>query len=101
VVSFPQNPPCRMGGRPGCVVVGAAALPDARRTADILRAEAQRAGIGELLLCRVESFRGEHGDPAALGFDAAVEHQPDWTDLGRSQRRTLAWRAAARAGLAP
>ena len=62
-------------------------FPDASRTTDILRTEAQRAGIGELLLCRVESFRDEHGDPTALGFDAAVEHQPDWTDLGRSRRR--------------
>jgi hypothetical protein len=82
-------------------VYRAAALPDAHRTTDILRTEAQRAGVGDLLLCRVESFRDEHGDPTALGFDAAVEHQPDWTDLGRARRRTLAWRTAARAGLAP
>ena len=99
--AFADDRYLRIDGRPVFLVYRAAALPDARRTADILRAEAQRAGIGELLLCRVESFRGEHGDPAELGFDAAVEHQPDWTDLGRSQRRTLAWRAAARAGLAP
>ena len=91
----------RVDGRPVFLVYRAAGLPDARRTTDILRAEAQRAGIGELLLCRVESFRAEHGDPAELGFDAAVEHQPDWTDLGRARHRSVAWRAAARAGLAP
>jgi glycosyltransferase involved in cell wall biosynthesis len=91
----------RVDGRPVFLVYRAAALPDARRTTDILRTEAQRAGIGELLLCRVESFRDEHGDPTVLGFDAAVEHQPDWTDLGPARRRNLAWRAAARAGLAP
>ena len=91
----------RVDGRPVFLVYRAAALPDARRTTDILRAEARRAGVGELLLCRVESFRGEHGDPGALGFDAAVEFQPDWVGLGRSRRRSYAWRAAARAGLAP
>ena len=85
----------RVDGRPVFLVYRAAALPDARRTTDILRTEAQRAGIGELLLCRVESFRDEHGDPTVLGFDASVEHQPDWTDLGRARRRNLAWRAAA------
>jgi lipopolysaccharide biosynthesis protein len=90
----------RVDGRPVFLVYRAADLPDARRTTDVLRAEAQRAGIGELLLCRVASFRDEHDDPAALGFDAAVEHQPDWTDLGTPRRRTLPWRAAARLGLA-
>jgi hypothetical protein len=82
-------------------VYRAASLPDARRTTDILRAEAQTAGVGELFLCRVESFRDEHGDPTALGFDASVEHQPDWTDLGPPRRRNVPWRVAARAGLAP
>ena len=101
VRAFADERYLRVEGRPVFLVYRAAALPDARRTTDILRAEAQRAGIGELLLCRVESFRAEHGDPTALGFDAAVEHQPDWTHLGRARRRTLAWRALARAGLAP
>jgi hypothetical protein len=91
----------RVNERPVFLVYRAAALPDARRTTDILRTEAQRAGVGDVLLCRVESFRDEHGDPTALGFDAAVEHQPDWTDLGQARRRSFAWRAAARAGLAP
>jgi len=101
VSAFADERYLRVDGRPVFLVYRAAALPDARRTTDILRAEAQRAGVGELLLCRVESFRGEHGDPNALGFDAAVEHQPDWVELGRSRRRTYAWRAAARVGLAP
>ena len=91
----------RVDGRPVFLVYRAAALPDARRTTDLLRSEAQRAGIGELLLCRVESFRNEHGEPTSLGFDAAVEHQPDWTDLGRARRRNLPWRARARRAGAP
>jgi lipopolysaccharide biosynthesis protein len=52
-------------------------LPDPRRTADTWRAEADRLGIGELHLCRVENFADERGDPADIGFDAAVEFQPD------------------------
>jgi lipopolysaccharide biosynthesis protein len=88
----------RVDGKPVFLVYRAGRLPDPKRTTDRLRAEAARAGLGELLLCRVESFRDEHGDPAAFGFDASVEHQPDWTDLGAPRRRTLGWRIAARAG---
>jgi lipopolysaccharide biosynthesis protein len=101
VRAFADERYLRVEGRPVFLVYRATGLPDARRTTDILRAEAQRAGIGELLLGRVESFRDEHDDPTALGFDVAIEHQPDWTDLGRARRRTLPWRTAARLGLAP
>jgi lipopolysaccharide biosynthesis protein len=68
----------RVGGKPLFLVYRAASLPDARRTTAIWREEAARLGIGELFLVRVESnFAGERGDPRSLGFDAAVEFQPD------------------------
>jgi hypothetical protein len=52
--------------------------PDVRRSTEIWRDEAARLGVGELFLARVESnFAGERGDPRLLGFDAAVEFQPD------------------------
>lgn len=56
-------------------------LPDPPATCARFREEARRLGVGELYLCRVESFPEERGDPAALGFDAAVEFQPDWSLL--------------------
>jgi lipopolysaccharide biosynthesis protein len=84
----------RVDGKPLFLVYRARRLPDARRTVETWRQEASRLGIGELYLCRVESYSDEHGDPADLGFDAAVEFQPDWRNLGAPRRQGGAWRAA-------
>lgn len=86
----------RVGGRPLFLVYRARHLPDPRRTTDVLRQEAARAGAGELLLCRVECDGGETGDPLSLGFDAAVEFAPAWSLLGRPQRRSRPWYWARR-----
>src|SRR5207244_2713573 len=51
--------------------------------------------LGDLYLCRVEHDR-EAGDPTELGFDAAVEFQPQFADLGPAQRRSPVERAARR-----
>jgi lipopolysaccharide biosynthesis protein len=71
----------RVDGRPLFLVYLASSLPDPRRTTDIWRDEARRAGLGELYLCRVEAV-SDRGDPTALGFDASVEFQPDWLRTG-------------------
>jgi lipopolysaccharide biosynthesis protein len=84
----------RVDGKPIFLVYRASQLPDARRTTDVWRAEADRLGIGELFLARVESFRTEHSDPEPLGFDAAVEFQPDWRNIRPSLVSTIARRAA-------
>jgi hypothetical protein len=94
--AFADDRYVRVGDRPLFLVYAAGLLPDPRRTTDIWRKEAARAGIGELYLCRVESGRRERGDPESLGFDAAVEFQPDFRSLGRPQGRSLARRAARR-----
>ena len=72
----------RVDGKPLFLVYRANRMPDPSKTTRIWREEARRLGIGELYLCRVESFPDEHTDPAASGFDAAVEFQPDWTQVG-------------------
>ncbi len=72
----------RVGGRPLFLVYRANRMPDPKKTADIWREEARSLGIGEIYLCRVESFPDEHADPGEIGFDASVEFQPDWTQLG-------------------
>ena len=46
--------------------------------------EARKLGIGELFLCRVERFVEDMTDPHPLGFDAAIEFQPDGINLDNS-----------------
>lgn len=76
----------RYRGRPVFLVYRANSLPNARRTTDLWRHLATSAGLPEPYLCRVESSRREQRVPAATGFDAAVEFQPDWRRLGRWPR---------------
>lgn len=81
----------RLQGRPLLLVYRASQWPEPRRTAELWREAARRRGFPDLVLCRVESFIDESGDPAALGFDAAVEFQPDRRLLrdGRSTAHKL------------
>lgn len=89
----------RVMGKPLFLVYRASRMPDALRSTTIWREEAQRLGLGELFLARVESFSSEHSDPAALGFDAAVEFQPDWRLLGRPLHRDIVRRGLWKVGL--
>lgn len=69
----------RIDGKPLFLVYRTTKLPNPKRTAEIWREEARSMGIGDLFLCRVESFAGDSVllDPHDIGFDAAVEFQPD------------------------
>jgi len=91
----------RHAGRPVFLIYRAARLPDPRRTTELWREEARRQGVGELFLCRVESGGGERARPREAGFDAAVEFQPDWPNLGQPLRRGWASRLLGRFGLVP
>ena len=79
----------RIDGRVALLVYRAGKLPEPRRTADVWRDEVRRAGLGELLLLRVQNYADEREDPATIGFDAAVEFMPDQLNRGRllSQRQ--------------
>jgi lipopolysaccharide biosynthesis protein len=86
----------RIHGKPLFLVYRASLIPDPLKTTSIWREEAQKMGLDDLYLCRVESnFSGEHGDPTQLGFDAAVEFQPnsnlDFEHIARPLRRTKLW----------
>jgi lipopolysaccharide biosynthesis protein len=96
VRAFEDDRYIRVEGRPLFLVWRAHDLPDPRRTTDLWRREAARRGIGELCLARVESFSLDRGDPTLLGFDIAVEFQPDWRALGPPRGRRLANRILAR-----
>ena len=71
----------RVDGKPLFLVYRAMLLPDPKKTCAIWREEAHRLGIGDLYLCCVESFSKERCDPRVIGFDSAVEFQPDWLNL--------------------
>lgn len=85
----------RVDGRPLFLVYSASRLPDPHRTTDRWREESVRAGVGDLYLCRVDHDR-EGGDPAALGFDAAVDFQPSFAELGPPLGRSVPARVARR-----
>jgi lipopolysaccharide biosynthesis protein len=73
----------RIDGKPLFLVYRTSKLPDPKRTAEIWREEAIDLGIGELFLCRVESFSGDGAiHPHEIGFDASVEFQPDGRHFG-------------------
>ena len=69
----------RVHGKPLFLVYRVSSLPDPMQTVSIWREEARRLGIGELFLCSVESRVGgsQSVNPSRIGFDAAVEFQPD------------------------
>ena len=89
--AFQDDRYIRVDGRPLFLVYRALLIPDPARTTAIWREEAQHLGVGDLFLCRVESFSDERGDPTALGFDAAVEFQPDWNRLRTPLRHGKGW----------
>jgi lipopolysaccharide biosynthesis protein len=67
----------RVMDRPFFAVYRASLLPEPRRTTDVWRREAERAGLKGLFLVRVESF-SEAADPRDFGFDYSLGFQPNW-----------------------
>jgi lipopolysaccharide biosynthesis protein len=90
----------RVDGKPLFLVYRATKIPNPLKTTQIWREEALKLGIGEIFLSRVESFPDEHTDPKLIGFDAAVEFQPDWGNRGKPLQSRKRWDIARRLGLA-
>jgi lipopolysaccharide biosynthesis protein len=90
----------RVNGRPLFLVYRSELLPEPARTAERWRTIAQREGIGDLYLARVESFRRDI-DPASIGFDAAVEFAPNSGGSGRLLGRSALARGLIATGLLP
>jgi lipopolysaccharide biosynthesis protein len=97
--AFSDSRYIRVNGKPLFLVYRANKLKNPERTTSIWREEAMKLGIGELFLCRVESFYEEHHDPKSIGFDAAVEFQPDWSNLGPALKKGRKWDILRRLGL--
>ena len=73
----------RIDGKPLFLIYRAAELPNAKQTIEIFRTEAHKHGIGEIFLCNTESNPQQYVHSHGSGFDAAVEFQPRWDNLGK------------------
>lgn len=71
----------RVDGRPFFAIYRCSKLPEPRRTADLWRREAERAGLKGLFLVRVESHDGR-GDARDVGFDCSLQFEPRWDGMG-------------------
>jgi lipopolysaccharide biosynthesis protein len=90
----------RIDGKPLFLVYRTSKIPDPSKTAKVWREEAHKLGIGDIFLCKVESFSDEHSDPSLIGFDASVEFQPDWQQLGLPLQRDRRSELARKLGIA-
>jgi len=71
----------RVNGRPLLLVYRTELIPNPQAMAQTWRQAAQKAGLGDLFLVRVEGF-AEGVDCRSIGFDAALEFAPDWRRAG-------------------
>ena len=76
----------RVDGRPMFLVYRGDQLPDAARTTDCWRREAERAGIPGLHLVAVETGWDAGWDATQSGFDAKVLFQPQFSQLASVPR---------------
>jgi lipopolysaccharide biosynthesis protein len=91
----------RIDGRPIFLTYKASQFPDPRRTTDLWRNEAVKAGIGELFLAKVDRSLADVGDPKNWGFDAAVEFQPSGLTAPWPRHRTKLGVFGSRVGVFP
>jgi lipopolysaccharide biosynthesis protein len=70
-------------GKPLVLVYRASLLPAPSCTMETWRLRARAAGLPGLYLCRVEAHGEPKADPRRLGFDAAIEFQPDFGLFGQ------------------
>ncbi len=74
--AFADDRYIKIDGRPLMLVYRPLLLPDARRTTDLWRTEAQRFGFPDLYLSWVEGWGRPPEGPETFGFDATVGFMP-------------------------
>lgn len=89
IISDPRY--IRINNKPLVLIYRVSNLPNPRRTADTWREHFAKYEHGELFLCKVESSIFDKGDPQEIGFDGAVEFQPDWDLFKYRLRRGKIW----------
>jgi hypothetical protein len=88
----------QVDGKPMLLVYRVELLPDPVATAEIWRREAEKWGLPGLFLVRLESnYVPGVTSPGAVGFDATVRFQPDYTVLLAVPPRSPARMGAAKA----
>jgi lipopolysaccharide biosynthesis protein len=93
----------RIDGKPLFLVYRAELMPDPKRTAEIWREAATKAGLGGIYLARVESYNSVIKGITApdLGFDADVEFAPFSWPLGNVKFREPLHRLLTTIGVLP
>jgi lipopolysaccharide biosynthesis protein len=78
IPAFRDHRYIRIRGKPVLLVYRTDILADPKRTSEIWRTQARKAGLDDLYLIRVETFTpyGIYQNPIEIGFDAAVEFPP-------------------------
>ncbi len=76
-------------GKPLLTIYRASLLPDVAATLTLWRRLAVKNGLSGLHICKVESLNAERAAPGSQGFDAAIEFQPDWANLGPHHQEAL------------
>ncbi len=69
----------RVNGKPFFAIYRPGLFPDISKTLMTWREEAKQLGVGDLYIGYMQGF-GFRQDPAILGFDAAIDFQPDFFD---------------------
>jgi 2-polyprenyl-3-methyl-5-hydroxy-6-metoxy-1,4-benzoquinol methylase len=80
VTAFADDRYIKIDGRPMMLIYRTQQLPDPKRTAELWRTEAQKAGFPDIYLCFVESWGPPRGGPEAFGMDATVGFMPPHGD---------------------
>jgi len=70
----------RVNGKPFFSIYRPALFPNIKQTLNNWREEARKLGTGELYIGYMQGFNLK-ADPASLGFDVAIDFQPDFYDL--------------------
>lgn len=88
----------RIDNKPVFLVYRTELIPDIEKCSELWRREARLRGLKDLYLIRVESFMSDK-KPADLGFDAAMEFQPNWKKLPKREKPSLPERVLHFTGL--
>jgi lipopolysaccharide biosynthesis protein len=87
----------RVDGKPFFAIYRPGLFPDIQQTLKRWREEAVRLGHGELYVGYMQSFN-LRSDPASMGFDAAIEFQPDFFDLPVQESGSIVEKLAFKVG---
>jgi lipopolysaccharide biosynthesis protein len=70
----------KVAGKPLFIIYRPGLFPDIKKTIKLWRNEARKNGIGELYITYMQAF-AHFQSPESLGFDAAIEFQPDFNSV--------------------